>query len=60
MSSHDKTNIEQDQKICYRKLYMKRKKKKIGSNTVINSLFGRVCNTWDKWMNFSYGVKWEL
>lgn len=48
MSSHDKTNIEQDQKICCRKLYMKRKKKKIGSNTVINSLFGRVCNTWDK------------
>lgn len=49
MSSHDKTNIEQDQKICYRKLYMKRKKKKKnGSNTVINRLFGRVCNTWDK------------
>lgn len=43
MSSHDKTNIEQDQKICYRKLYMKRKKKKmVPTQSLIGCLAGSV------------------
>lgn len=43
MSSHDKTNIEQDQKICCRKLYMKRKKKKlVPTQSLIVCLAGSV------------------